>query len=87
MKVARKSPGKRRIIASRATLTLSADSYRKIDELRGEEARSTWVQGLIEQEEKTRERKKFAQALAEQYTSKVCRETLAVHDEFPVHEQ
>lgn len=87
MKVAEKSQKKRRAGSGRATLTLSAEIYRKIDQLRGDKARSVWVQNLIEREEQERARQQFAQSLAEQYTPKVCRETLAVHAEFPVHEQ
>lgn len=87
MKVAAKSPRKRRTASGRATLTLSAESYRKIDELRGDKARSVWVQDLIEGEERARARRLFAETLAEQYTPEVCRETLEVHDEFPVHEK
>ena len=87
MKVARKSPKKRRATATRATLTLSRDVYHKIDELRGGEPRSVWVQGLIEREERQRQRDDLAAALREQYTAEVCRETLSVNDAFPVHEQ
>lgn len=84
MKVARKSSIKGPASGRRATLTLSLDVYHKIDRLRGAEARSSWVQGLVEREE--REREQFAQTLRAQYTAEVCRETLYVNDEFPVHE-
>jgi predicted CopG family antitoxin len=87
MKVAKKSPKKRPEPNLRATLTLSLDVYRKIDQLRGGEARSVWVQKLVEREERQRERDRFAEALREQYTKEVCHETLSVNDEFPVHEQ
>ncbi len=87
MKVARKSPKKRLPGGNRATLTLSLEVYRKIDRLRGAEARSSWVQGLVEREERQREREQFVQALHAQYTPEVCRETLSVNEEFPVHEQ
>ncbi len=87
MKVARKSSRKLPASGRRATLTLSLEVYRKIDRLRGAEARSSWVQGLVEREEREREREQFAQALRAQYTAEVCRETLSVNDEFPVHEQ
>lgn len=87
MKVASKSPGKRRLKSNRATLTLSAESYRKIDQLRGDKARSVWVQELVEREERARARRAFAETLSEQYTPAVCRETLSVHEEFPIHEQ
>jgi predicted RNA-binding protein YlxR (DUF448 family) len=84
MKVAGKSRKKRRPSSTRATLTLSLEVYRKIDQLRGAEARSAWVQGLVEREEQQRERDRLAQALRAQYTTEVCLETLAVNDEFPV---
>ena len=87
MRVAKKSPQKRSSSSTRATLTLSAEVYRKIDQLRGAQARSTWVQGLVEGEERKREREEFAKALRAQYTSEVCRETLSINDEFPVHER
>lgn len=87
MKVARKSPKKRPHSSARATLTLSLEVYRKIDQLRGAEARSVWVQGLVEREERQRERDRLAEALRAQYTKKVCLETLSINDEFPVHEQ
>ncbi len=87
MKVATKSPKKRRSSIARATLTLSLDIYHKIDELRGDQPRSVWVQQLIEGEERQRERARLSQTLQEQYTPEVCRETLSVHEEFPVHEQ
>lgn len=87
MKVAQKSPKKRRVPAGRATLTLNGETYCKIDELRGAEPRSTWVQGLIEREAFKRERAQLAEKLIEQYTPAVCRETLSVNEEFPVHER
>lgn len=61
--------------------------YRKIDQLRGTKARSLWVQGLVEREERERARAGFAEALRGQYTAAVCRESLALNDDFPVHEQ
>jgi len=87
MKVAKKSPRKRLGSArSRATLTLSMETYRKIDALRGDESRSAWVQRLIDREEARRERAQFAQQLRSEYTPRVCRETLAINEEFPIHE-
>ena len=87
MKVARKSPKNRPRATTRATLTLSLEVYRKIDLLRGAEARSVWVQRLVEREERQRERERLAETLREQYTNEVCRETLSINDESPVHEQ
>ena len=69
-----------------ATLTLNGETYRKIDELRGAESRSAWVTRLIEREEKRLERERFAVSLREHYTPKVCRETLALNEQFPIHE-
>ena len=83
MKVAKKSPAS---APARATLTLSRDMYRKIDELRGPEARSAWLKRLIEQEEQRRERERFAETLRQQYTKAVCRQTLLANEEFPIHE-
>src|SRR5260221_14458443 len=86
MKVARKLTKKVALAPIRATLTLTRETYRKIDALRGGEPRSVWVQRLIEREERRRERQRFAATLRERYTDAVCRETLAVHDEFPIDE-
>ena len=83
MKVAKNSP---RGEPGRATLTLSRDVYRKIDELRGSEARSAWLKQLIEQEEQRRVRARFAETLRQQYTEAVCRQTLLANEEFPIHE-
>ena len=90
MKVAKKSPRKRlsaSVTPRRATLTLSMESYRKIEALRGDEPRATWVQRLIESEEARRERAQFAQRLRDEYTPTVCRETLAINGEFPIHDE
>ena len=86
MKVAKKSPGKPSVALRRATLTLSMEIYRKIDALRGDTPRSVWVQTLIEREEARRERERFAIVLREQYTEDVCRQTLAIDEEYPIHE-
>ncbi len=87
MKVAGKTLRKRSTAApSRATLTLNAETYTKIDKLRGDASRSAWVQELIDQEEERRDREQFVALVREQYTPAVCRQTLALNDEFPVHE-
>jgi|GEM_PF-962418 len=86
MKVVKKSPKKPSPVLRRATLTLSMEIYRKIDALRGDEPRSVWVQTLVEREEARRERERFATALREQYTEDVCRQTLAINDEYPIHD-
>ena len=88
MKVATKSPGRRLAASpSRATLTLDIETYRKIDALRGEAPRSAWVQALVLEEEKRREREAFIERVRQQYTPKVCRETLAINAEYPIHER
>lgn len=87
MKVAGKTLRKRPSAApARATLTLSAECYAKIDRLRGDASRSAWVQELIDREEERRNREKFVALVLEQYTPAVCRQTLALNDAFPVHE-
>ncbi len=62
------------------------ETYRKIDALRGDEPKATWVQRLIEREEARRERAQFAEQLRAEYTPRVCRETLATNEEFPIDE-
>lgn len=87
MKVAKKSPRKRLAASrSRATLTLDIETYRKIDALRDGATRAAWVQGLIRAEEDRRERESFLERVRRQYTPEVCRETLAINDEYPIHE-
>ena len=88
MKVAKKSPRRSPgATPRRATLTLSGETYCKIDGLRGEQSRSAWIHQLVEREEQRHERERFAQKLREQYTAAVTRETLALNKEFPVHEK
>ncbi|MGI8603461.1 MAG: hypothetical protein ACR2OZ_10740 [Verrucomicrobiales bacterium] len=87
MKVAKKSSEKRDLAPStRATLTLKRETYGKIDALRGRLTRSAWVQGLIDHEEARQEREQFVRRLSEEYTPKVVSETLAVNDQYPIHE-
>jgi hypothetical protein len=87
MKVASKSPSQSPSPSQgRATLTLSGETYRKIDLLRGEQSRSAWIQSLVEREDERKEREQLALTLQQQYTPAVTAETLAVNDEFPVHE-
>jgi predicted CopG family antitoxin len=71
----------------RATLTVTAEIYGKIDQLRGEQSRSAWLQRLVENEEQRRERARLAQQLNEEYTAAVARETLALNREFPIHDK
>jgi len=91
MKVAKKtsktSPKKRLLRArKRATLTLSVETYEKIDKLRGGTARSAWIDDLVEAEKVRREREALAELCRQQYTPEVCRETLRINDEYPIHE-
>ena len=88
MKVATTSPKKRRTAPPvRATLTLDIETYRKIDVLRGDATRSAWVQGLVEAEKVRQEREAFIERVRQQYTPEVCRETLRINDEYPIHEK
>ena len=87
MKVAKKSPRKRRAVTtSRATLTLPGKTYRIIDELRGGTARSTWLESLVEKEKVRLEREALAELCRQQYTPEVCRETLRLNRLYPIHE-
>lgn len=86
LKVAKKSPRRApKDAPARATLTLSRETYHKIEELRGDRPQSTWIQALVQREEQRLERERFAHSLREQYTPAVVRETLALNDAFPVH--
>ena len=87
MKVAKRSPNKRRMAPpSRATLTLNMETYRNIDALRGDATRAAWIQSLVDGEKERRERETFIGNINAAYTPAVCRETLALNDEFPIHE-
>ncbi|MEO6785762.1 MAG: hypothetical protein ABI318_06480 [Chthoniobacteraceae bacterium] len=87
MKVAKKSPRKRRVVAaSRATLTLPVGTYRIIDELRGDTTRSAWLESLVGTEKVRREREALAALCRQQYTPEVCRETLRLNRLYPIHE-
>jgi len=87
MKVAKKSPKKRRIAAaSRATLTLPLGTYRIIDQLRGDTTRSAWLESLVSSEKVRREREALAELCRQQYTPEVCRETLRLNRLYPIHE-
>ncbi len=87
MKVARKTPSRRlKATLQRATLTLSAETYRSIDQLRGNVSRSAWVGQLVEKEQARLERERFIEEVNRQYTPEICRQTLALNDEYPIHE-
>ena len=87
MKVAKKSPKRLRTRRppTRNTLTLSADAYQLVDELRGEESRSAYVQRLVERERARQEHEEFIARVNAEYTPEVCAQTLRVHAEFPMH--
>ncbi len=88
-KVARKVSGKvaRKTPAARQTLTLSADAYRQIEALRGSEARSAFVERLLEKERRRREREEFIESVNAACTPEFCRETLKINAEFPIHDE
>ena len=87
MKVATKSPlSRRKVVPARATLTLPMETYRLVDELRGGEARSVFLESLIRQEHDRRERDAWLAKGRAQYTPEVCRRTLELNAMFPVHE-
>jgi hypothetical protein len=83
MKVAKKSPKGR--FAGRATLTLPAEAYRAVDELRGELSRSAYLQSLLEQEKTRRQREAFVARANAQCTKAFCRETLRLNARLPIH--
>ena len=87
MKVAKKSPRKRLQgkASPRTTLTLPQHAYRQLDALRGELPRSSYVEQLIGREKRRLDRAAFVELANAQYTEEVCRETLRVNAEFPIH--
>ena len=87
MKVAKKSPKKRlqSKASPRTTLTLPVKTHRQLDALRGEQPRSSYLEQLIEREKRRLDRATFIELANAQYTEEVCRETLRVNEEFPIH--
>ena len=81
MKVAKKSPVRRR------TLTLPLAAFPILDRLRGETSRSAYVGGLLEREHDRVEQERFYAEVNAAYTAEVCKETLQVNEEFPIHEE
>jgi hypothetical protein len=81
MKVVKKSP------ASRHTLTLPARAMALLDEMRGKTPKSRYVERLLESEAEQRKRKIFYARAVAAYTPEVCRETLALNAEYPVHDE
>ena len=79
LKVAKKSP-------KRGTLTLSGEALLLLDRMRGGNPKSTFVESLLKKEAGFRERSAFYEEANRAYTSKVCEETLRIHEEFPIDE-
>ena len=79
LKVAKKSP-------LRGTLTLSGEALSLLDQMRGKSPKSTYVEKLLREEAGRMERSAFYKEVNQAYTSKVCEETLRIHEAFPVHE-
>lgn len=79
LKVAKKSP-------RRGTLTLSGEALLLLDRMRGGSPKSTFVESLLKKEAVLRERSAFYEEANRAYTSKVCEETLRIHEEFPIDE-
>ena len=83
MKVAKKSPKRRP--AKRATLTLPAQGYRAVDELRGDLSRSAYLHSLLEREKARRQREAFVARANAQCTEAFCREAIGLNARLPVH--
>jgi hypothetical protein len=54
--------------------------------MRGKNPKSTYVEKLLRDEAGRLERSAFYEEANQAYTSRVCEETLKVHQDFPVHE-
>jgi len=79
LKVAKKSP-------LRGTLTLSGQALSLLDRMRGRSPKSTYVEKLLREEAGRIERSAFYEEVNQAYTSRVCEETLRIHEAFPIHE-
>lgn len=79
MIVAKKSPSRRR------TLTLPPDAIDLLDELRGETPKSQYLEVLLKEAQAAREKEAFYARASAAYTPKICEETLALNNEFPIH--
>jgi len=79
LKVVKKSPLRR-------TLTLSAEALSLLERMRGRSPKSTYVEKLLREEAGRMERSAFYEQVNQAYTSKVCEETLKIHEAFPIHE-
>jgi hypothetical protein len=83
MKVAKKSPKRRP--AKRATLTLPAEGYRTVDELRGDLSRSAYLHSLLEREKARRQREAFVARANAQCTEAFCSEAVRLNARLPAH--
>ena len=79
LKVAKKSP-------TRGTLTLSGGALLLLNRMRGGSPKSTYVEKLLREEAGRRERAAFYEEANQAYTSRVCEQTLRIHEAFPIHE-
>jgi len=80
MKVAKKSPEKR------STLTVTRATYDAIGGLAAGRPRSAVVDELVQREVRRRAREELARRLETEYTGAVCRETLRLNADLPVHD-
>ena len=74
------------------SLRLPGSIFQWLERARGEMDTSTYIAQLIQEriEQAQRETAERAEWLAEgreQYTEEVCRQTLQINDEFPIHEE
>ena len=54
--------------------------------MRGGSPKSTYVEKLLREEAGRRERSAFYEEANQAYTSRVCEETLRIHEAFPIDE-
>ena len=74
------------------SLCLPGSIFQWIERARGEMDTSTYIAQLLQEriEQTQRETAERAEWLAQgrkQYTEEVCRQTLQINDEFPIHEE
>ena len=74
------------------TLHLPTSVFQWIEQQRGQMDRSTYITKLLKEltEKASRDRAEREHWLAEgrkQYTDDVCKQTLEINDEFPIHEE
>ena len=65
---------------------MSGEALSLLERMRGKSPKSTYVERLLRKEAGRLERSIFYEEANSAYTSKVCEETLKVHQEFPIHE-